>query len=181
LTNKLNEMKPATVETIVKIAGLAAALGPVLLIGGKIVSMIGGVIGAFGTFSAAMAVATTGAAAATPAVGALAAILGALSSPAAIAVAGITALGISVATVAKDMSKDAIEPINRFGKNISESTKEAVGAFMDLEEKTTVSLNQLMWSGETVSEKMKQTIVSNFTEMSNQIVAKLQESKEQGI
>lgn len=26
LTNKLNEMKPSTVETIVKIAGLAAAL-----------------------------------------------------------------------------------------------------------------------------------------------------------
>ncbi|HBF4502916.1 TPA: hypothetical protein KON93_004342, partial [Clostridioides difficile] len=112
-------------------------------------------------------------------VGALAAILGALSSPAAIAVAGITALGISVATVAKDMSKDAIEPISRFGKSVSESTKEAVGAFMDLEEKTTISLNQLMWSGETVSEKMKQSIVSNFTEMSNQIIAKLQESKEQ--
>ncbi|OMK58912.1 phage tail tape measure protein, partial [Clostridioides difficile] len=181
LTNKLNEMKPSTVETIVKIAGLAAALGPVLLIGGKIVSMIGGAIGAFGTFSAAMAVVTTGAAAATPAVGALAAILGALSSPAAVAIAGITALGISVATVAKDMSKDAIEPISRFGKSVSESTKEAVGAFMDLEEKTTISLNQLMWSGETVSEKMKQSIVSNFTEMSNQIIAKLQESKEQGI
>ena len=53
LTNKWNSLSDSQKDMILKIAGIAAAVGPVLLVIGKLVSTVGTVITAFGTFSTA--------------------------------------------------------------------------------------------------------------------------------
>jgi phage-related minor tail protein len=84
---------PATQESIVKVVALAAAIGPLLLIGGKLFTIIGSVMGALSIVSGAVAVVTTGAAAATPAVGALATAFTVLAGPVGLAVAAIAGQG----------------------------------------------------------------------------------------
>ncbi|KAB2953719.1 phage tail tape measure protein [Heliorestis acidaminivorans] len=99
-------LSPATQEIIVKIALLVAALGPALVIGGKIVASAGAVISAFSKISLALAGKTTAIAGASAAASALVAIKGflaaaftALTGPIGIAIAAfiaITAVGIAL-------------------------------------------------------------------------------------
>jgi len=115
-----SNLSPATQETIIKVAALAAALGPVLIISGQMVAGAGAIVSAFSKISLALAgktaaataatvatgsltTATTGAAVATGGLvavkGALAAAFTALTGPIGIAVAaivGITAVGIAL-------------------------------------------------------------------------------------
>ena len=95
-------LNPATQEAIVKTAALVAAIGPLLLIGGKLVGGIGSVIGLLGKFSIQAAAAST-------ITGTMATATGTLSSG--FSVAGMAAkagalllnpwvLGIGAATVA---------------------------------------------------------------------------------
>lgn len=53
--NKLASLDEGTLQTIVKVAGFAAALGPVLLILGKVSKGIGGVMNAFGSIKTGIA------------------------------------------------------------------------------------------------------------------------------
>lgn len=90
-------LSPQTQEMIVKIALMTAAIGPLLIIGGKIAAGIGSIITLFSTVSGAIAVVTTGAAAATPAIGTLAAVFTALTGPVGIVIgviAGLIAVGV---------------------------------------------------------------------------------------
>lgn len=98
-----NELSPAAKTTIVTIAGLAAALGPVLLIGGQIVSVIG-------TFSGALAILHGSTMVATPAMQGLATVMkvftGATAVSTASTVAGTAAttastLATKLATIAQ--------------------------------------------------------------------------------
>lgn len=101
-----SNLSPATQETIVKMAALAAALGPVLIIGGKVVAGAGAIISAFSKISLAIAGKTAVVGTATTAAGGLVAIKGALAAaftaltgPIGIAVAaivGIIAIGIAL-------------------------------------------------------------------------------------
>ena len=96
---KFAELETSTQKTILVIGGIAAAIGPLLVIGGALVSSIGAILTAFGTVSAAIAVVTTGVASAVPAVSALAAVFTVLTGPVGIAIAaiaGIAALGLVV-------------------------------------------------------------------------------------
>jgi len=63
-----NDLSPATKETIVSIAGVAAAIGPVLIVGGKVITVIG-------TFSGALALLHGSTMVATPAMAGLATII----------------------------------------------------------------------------------------------------------
>ena len=81
VVDKFTELSPATQETILKIAGVAAAIGPLLVIGGALASSIGAILTAFGTVSSAIAVMTTGVASAVPAVSALAGVFTVLTGP----------------------------------------------------------------------------------------------------
>jgi TP901 family phage tail tape measure protein len=166
-------LSPATQETIVKVAALAAAIGPLLLIGGKLVGGIGAVIGAISTVSAALAVVTTGAAAATPAIGTLATAFTVLTGPVGIAVAaiaGITAAGVALY---KHLSQDSIPAVQLFGDEVSESTQKAVGGFLELNDEVTLALNQLSWGSQEVTKEMADSIAGNFSKMAKEIQAGL--------
>lgn len=70
VTEKLREMNPETMETILKIVGIVAAVAPVLILIGKLVTGIGGIINIVGT------------------------VVGVLGGPLTIAIAAVIAIGV---------------------------------------------------------------------------------------
>lgn len=97
ITDAFLNMDEGTQDTILKILGFVAAIGPVLVVGGQIISVIGTIATVFSTVSGAIAVVTTGAVAATPAIGALATVFTILTGPIGIVIgviAGVIAIGV---------------------------------------------------------------------------------------
>ncbi|MCT4507942.1 MAG: phage tail tape measure protein [Tepidibacter sp.] len=186
--NAFNSLDDSTKETIVKVSLLVAAIGPLLLIGGKLFALISTISNTIGmassVFVAASGMVTNFGSAMAFAGGgvqgfgyAIYATLG----PVGLALAGITALGVAVYGLYDYFSQDAIPEIERFGPEVSESTQQAVGAFLDLNDTATVSLNELSWSGKKVTKDMADSIISNFDGMANSINSELQEAKEKGV
>lgn len=161
---KLGDLNPKTQKLILVVAGIAAAIGPVLVIVGTLVSSIGAIAGGFG--AASIAIAAAGGL--MPAFGlAIAAITGPIGLTV-LAIAGIVAGGIALY---KHFSADAIPAVQLFGKETSDATKEAVGAYMDLDDKATKSLMSLKFSGKIVTKETADALVKNFDDMGTQIKA----------
>ncbi len=176
-----SELDDGTKKTILNVAGFAAALGPALLIGGKFANSIGSIAGLFTKFSGAATVATG----ATTTMGGSIGIAGAAAKAGALLfnpwTLGIGAAGLAAVGLARYLKQDSIPAVELFDETISESTKEAVGSFLDLEEQATISLNQLAWSGQEVTEEMKENITTNFEQMKEQVVGKLEEQKKEAL
>lgn len=174
-------LSPATQETIVKIGLLAAAIGPLLLVGGKLIGSIGSIVSLFGKFSvsaAAASTATTGVATGFSAAG-LAAKAGALLlNPWTLAIGAAVVGGVALY---KHLSQDSIPAIELFGDKVSESTKKAVGGFLELNDEATLALNQLSWSGQEVTKEMADGITANFSQMAEQVQAGLDKHHEESL
>ncbi|NME95364.1 phage tail tape measure protein [Clostridium cochlearium] len=188
LAHKFNALSPATkkfigylvlgvvtVGPIVKgINGIASAVNIMVGLGSKVGSF-------FGLFKGVSTVAkTTTAVAKSTGLASKGIGLFGLSAKASTLLLNPWTWGIGAATVAgvklyKHLKKDSIPEVQRFGSEISQSTQKSVGAFMDLEEKATKSLNKLKWSGTKVTTELKDDLSSNFNEMTSQITTKLDE------
>lgn len=195
-------LSPEMQQTVLRAVALVAALGPLLLITGKIIGAIGALGGAvkgiggafkgmgtiaagvtklFGAKSAAVAGTAVAAKAATGGTAALAGGLGAVAGPALLAVGAIAGVGYGAYKLHQHMKKDAIPAVQEFGEEVSETTKTAVNGFLDLYNEADDSLKLLAWSGSSVTEEMAHSISANFAEMSSQIVTGLEESRQQGV
>ena len=157
-------------NTIIAIGGLLAAIGPLLVVIGKLTSGVGSIIAMFGKLAAAAAPAAAGTAAAGTAAGAASVGFWSLLGPIALIVAGLAAVAAGGYALYRHLQKEAIPEIERFGDEVSEATQQAVGAFMDLNDKATVELNELAWSGQTVTQEMADSIVSTFDQMGQQVL-----------
>jgi len=176
-----NEMSPAGQTTVLAITGVAAALGPLLMVLGPIVSVATSVVGALGAISAAMAGGATGVAILTTAFPALGTALAVITGPIGLTVAALAALGIAGYSIYEALSEDALPAVNLFGEGVSEATEKAVGGFLDLNDKAITALNQLNWSGQAVTSEMANGIVSTFGQMKNQVVAGLQQQHNEAL
>ncbi len=87
LVEGFSSLNPETQEMILKIAGIAAAIGPVLIIGGKLATGVGAITGLLGS--------------ATAATGGLSAVMAALTGPIGIAIAAVAAITTVVVTLWK--------------------------------------------------------------------------------
>lgn len=180
LIEKFTEMSKAAQTTILIIAGIAAAIGPVLVVAGVLISSIGSIVTAISTFAAAMTVVTTGVAALTPGVGMLASMIGSLSGvftilsgPIGVAVVAIAAVGIGVTKLVNNLNKDALPEVERFGKGvegISDSTKVALTGFFDLSDGASKSLSEMFLTSTKVTQEMSNRLVAQFSAMNKQIV-----------
>lgn len=113
LADKFNSLDSAQRQQIIKIAAIVAAVGPALLIIGKLTTGVGAVVTKVGQF--ASRVARTGS------------VLAALASPGAIVVASIVAIGVAIALVVthwdqiKEASQAAFEVITRVAGQIKDA------------------------------------------------------------
>lgn len=174
-------LNPETQETIVKMAGLAATIGPLLVVGGKLSQGLGSIITLFAKLKGASAAATTASTAMGSSIGAagLAAKASALLfNPWTAAIVGG---GLAAVELVKYFREDTIPAVELFDETISESTKNAISSFMELEQQATASLNYLGMSGTRVSEDMYNNITTNVSQMTDEVIAKLEEQKVEGL
>mgnify|MGYP000899209414 CR=1 FL=1 len=137
-----------------------------------VATAIGIIIGACTALSPILIAISTAAGAMGVSIGAIAGSVGIAIA----AIAGLTAGGIALYN---HLSKEAIPEVQRFGDEVSESTQKAVGAFLDLNDQATVALNQLSWSGQTVTQEMANNITSIFDQMGDQVLTAMQEDHAQ--
>lgn len=163
ITGKFAELDEGTKKTILVVGGLVAAIGPVILISGMFISSIGSIISVLG--GAAMALGVAGGA--TTALGATLAVL---TGPIGLTVAAIGGLTVGTLAFAKHMSNDALPSVERFGKGVSDSTKEALNGFYDLSENASQSVTNMYVTSTKVTSEMANELTSKFDEMNKQIV-----------
>lgn len=156
-------MSPEGQKAVLAIAGIAAAIGPVLIIGGKVVGAVGTISGALGGLGAAAGTAGV-------ATGGLSAAITALTGPVGIAVAAIAALTIGGIALYNHLQKEAIPEVQLFGDETSAATQQAVGAYMDLDEQAGQALMNLKLTSGTVSQETADILTSTFAQMTSTII-----------
>ncbi|GKV64677.1 MULTISPECIES: phage tail tape measure protein [unclassified Sporosarcina] len=165
----LNDLSPAAKKSALVVGGIAAAIGPVLVGLGTMTVALGSVIGFIGSVSSAIGIMGTGVAAATPLIGGLASIFTVLTGPIGLTIAALTGVGIGVTALVGHLKKDAIPEIDRFGKEVSESTKEALGSFFELSDGASAELADLSINSKTITQEMANSLSGKFKEMNKQI------------
>lgn len=165
LIDSFANMSSESQNTILALAGIAAAIGPVLVVGGSLLSGLGGLVTVAGAASTALGVGGVG----------LGGTLAALAGPIGWTVLGIGAIGTAGYQLYKVLNETSIPEIDIFGDKVSENTKEAVGAFTELTNEATVQLNQLKWSGMIVSEEMAGEMIATYGQMGDEILSTMQE------
>ncbi|SKA89721.1 hypothetical protein SAMN05428976_11350 [Clostridium sp. USBA 49] len=176
MIQKLNEMiqkfaglDDRTKKIITIFAGVVAAMGPLVMIIGKVISIAGTLSTVIGTVSGAMAAATTATAAAGTAVATTGGAFAALAGPIGIAIAAIAGIGLAGYGLYKHFSQSAIPAVKLFGDETSESTKKAIGAYMDMDQKAGQSLMHLKLTGQIVSKETADNLIQIFNDMGSQI------------
>lgn len=176
----LNNLSPSMQDSIIKTAAFAAAIGPLLLVGGKAVSGVGSAIKLLGTLGKAMTATTTATVAGTTATTGLASSLSAagLAAKAGALLLNPWTLGIGAVVGAgvmlhNHLRQEAIPSVNLFSSAVSESTKKAVSSFFEMADGVTQSLNELNFRGQAITAEMAEGITSTYAAMTGQIYERL--------
>jgi TP901 family phage tail tape measure protein len=171
LTEKWNSLDGSTQKTIATTVAVGTAILGVVAVGGILLSVVGSAVTGLGAIA-------TGFGIAGGAAGVLSGALAVITGPIGLTVAGLAILGVAAYKVSKELKKPSLEA-QLFGDGVSKSTQKAVSGFLKLNEKATESLNQLNWSGTTVTKATADNIVKNFEQMSDQMLAGMKKKHEQ--
>ncbi|EAE4077857.1 phage tail tape measure protein [Listeria monocytogenes] len=178
MIDKFNDLSGAQQQSIIKWAGILAATGPVLMIGGKLVSMTGGLIKGFAglgkilglgsklaPLAAGFGATTTAVEGTSLAAAGLAGSFGAL--PAVITVAGAALLGVGIYALDKHISKieESKERIKTWGYDIGAEADKSMGKFNEFASEGKLALDTFATGATEDSEK----IVSAFKKMADEI------------
>ncbi|EAD0979572.1 phage tail tape measure protein, partial [Listeria monocytogenes] len=178
MIDKFNDLSGAQQQSIIKWAGVIAAAGPMLMIGGKLVSMTGGLIKGFAGFgkilglgsklaplSAGFGATTTAVEGTSLAAAGLAGSFGAL--PAVIGLAGAALLGAGIYALDKHISKieESKERVKTWGYDIGAEADKSMVKFNEFASEGTLALDTFASGATADSEK----IVSAFKNMADEI------------
>lgn len=159
---KLNEtvkafgkLDDSTKKTILVVAGIAAAIGPVLVVSGSLISAVGSIAGALGSASLA--------------VGAAGGLIAVLTGPVALAVGSVALLAGGVGLLARKLTQEVIPATDLFGNGVSDATKKSVTAYMDLDNKVGVSLLSFKARNTTITKEIAADMVETFEKMGTDI------------
>lgn len=120
LMDKFENLNDEEQENIIKIGLMVAAAGPLLKVGSKAITIVGGVTKGIGTFTKAIGLAHNGIGTATGSAATLAKVFQGLASPAGIAAVGITAaVGIIVAE-SKKAEQQLTNSFNAMGQSAND-------------------------------------------------------------
>ncbi len=209
LIEKFSNLDDQQKRNIIRIAGLVIVAGPLLTIVGKLTRGVGSLIGfgakltgtLAGTTSAAAGV-TTASATATGAISGLGAtIAGAASTiiPAGLLVAGAAVI---IKEAYDEMSADCVEDIDVLAdkvegmpgvydemgnamfattETISDATKEAVGAYLDLDQEARSSLLNLYSAQTVITDEIKKDMTTKTNDMAAQVIAGYENQKTEAL
>ncbi|HBM3793050.1 TPA: phage tail tape measure protein [Listeria innocua] len=178
MIDKFNDLSGEQQQNIIKWAGILAATGPVLMIGGKLVSMTGGLIKGFAglgkmlglgsklaPLAAGFGATTTAVEGTSLAAAGLAGSFGAL--PAIIGLAGAALLGAGIYALDKHISKieESKERVKTWGYDIGAEADKSMGKFNEFASEGTLALDTFASGATADSEK----IVSAFKNMADEI------------
>ncbi|EAF0323920.1 phage tail tape measure protein, partial [Listeria monocytogenes] len=178
MIDKFNDLSGAQQQSIIKWAGVIAAAGPMLMIGGKLVSMTGGLIKGFAGFgkilglgsklaplAAGFGATTTAVEGTSLAAAGLAGSFGAL--PAVIGLAGAALLGAGIYALDKHISKieESKERVKMWGYDIGAEADKSMGKFNEFASEGKLALDTFATGATEDSEK----IVSAFKNMADEI------------
>ena len=163
LIEKWKGLSEAEQEQIVKIAGIAAAVGPVLLVGGKLISGIGSFAGLFGKITSGVGSLMTSISGLTGAsgIGGLSSLLGALTNPVGIAVAAIAALAVGF-TYLYQTNDEFAAHVNEKWEEIKSKLSEAWESIKPVFEKIAETFTSLMDTMTPVFEYLFDVIVQQI-------------------
>ncbi|MBF2569805.1 phage tail tape measure protein [Listeria welshimeri] len=178
MIDKFNDLSGAQQQSIIKWAGVIAAAGPMLMIGGKLVSMTGGLIKGFAGFgkilglgsklaplAAGFGATTTAVEGTSLAAAGLAGSFGAL--PAVIGLAGAALLGAGIYALDKHISKieESKERVKTWGYDIGAEADKSMGKFNEFASEGKLALDTFATGATDDSTR----IVTAFKNMADEI------------
>ncbi|EAC2218542.1 TPA: phage tail tape measure protein [Listeria monocytogenes] len=178
MIDKFNDLSGAQQQSIIKWAGILAATGPVLMIGGKLVSMTGGLIKGFAglgkilglgsklaPLAAGFGATTTAVEGTSLAAAGLAGSFGAL--PAVIGLAGAALLGAGIYALDKHISKieESKERVKTWGYDIGAEADKSMVKFNEFASEGTLALDTFATGATDDSER----VVTAFKNMADEI------------
>ncbi|HAO5791881.1 TPA: phage tail tape measure protein [Listeria monocytogenes] len=178
MIDKFNDLSGAQQQSIIKWAGILAATGPVLMIGGKLVSMTGGLIKGFAglgkilglgsklaPLAAGFGATTTAVEGTSLAAAGLAGSFGAL--PAVIGLAGAALIGVGIYALDKHISKieESKERIKTWGYDIGAEADKSMGKFNEFASEGKLALDTFATGATDDSER----VVTAFKKMADEI------------
>ena len=172
-------LSDTTIRIITIIAGLVAAVGPLLLVFSTLLKVFGPLISIFKAVGAGIALIGAKGAIAAAVTAKFAGAIAFLTGPLGIALLAITAITAGTIALVKHFKKDAIPEVERFGDQVSETTKEAVGGFMDLNEEANKQLKGLVWGQKEVTAEMAQDMKAKQEEITQTLLDSLDERHEE--
>ncbi|EKZ0538863.1 TPA: phage tail tape measure protein [Listeria monocytogenes] len=178
MIDKFNDLSGEQQQNIIKWAGILAATGPVLMIGGKLVSMTGGLIKGFAglgkmlglgsklaPLAAGFGATTTAVEGTSLAAAGLAGSFGAL--PAVIGLAGAALIGVGIYALDKHISKieESKERIKTWGYDIGAEADKSMGKFNEFASEGKLALDTFATGATDDSER----VVTAFKNMADEI------------
>ncbi|EPE2055474.1 phage tail tape measure protein [Listeria monocytogenes] len=178
MIDKFNDLSGAQQQSIIKWAGVIAAAGPMLMIGGKLVSMTGGLIKGFAGFgkilglgsklaplAAGFGATTTAVEGTSLAAAGLAGSFGAL--PAVIGLSGAALLGAGIYALDKHISKieESKERVKTWGYDIGAEADKSMGKFNEFASEGKLALDTFATGATDDSTR----IVTAFKNMADEI------------
>lgn len=146
-TDWLNGLDKESQTTVLAIAGIVGAIGPLLTTLGLAGMGISGIITA----------------------------LGLLSGPVGLTILGLGGLGLAFAGLDKEMDKPVLKS-DIFAGKISEATEKAVGSYMKLDKDARAELNNLALSQATITQQMSDNMVAKYQQMGDLVLKAMQEN-----
>lgn len=159
LIEKFNGLNEEQITSIIKIAGLVAAIGPALKIMSTLGSGVGAVSKGIGIFSQAIAVAKNGTTSTVPAVNNLSQVLTFLQSGAGIATIGLTALVATMAIVNEQVKKETQETRD-FITELDNSVNSRASALESIKQKQGADLAEIE-NTQKLSDELKTLVDEN--------------------
>ena len=144
---KLQSMDEGTRNTIIKIAAFAAAIGPALLVVGKLTSSVGGAMRAFSSLGKGLLAIGSKVTGASGGMGMLKSAIAAITSPVAIVIAAVAALGAAFATLWKNNEK--------FREKITSIWNHLVGNFQHFTKRIVDRINSLGFNFTSIVDVLK--------------------------
>lgn len=166
VTGWFAELSPQAQGATIAIGGIVAAAGPAVAVLGMFVSGIGGIATVVGPAVAGLTGASTG-------IGLLSSALAVATGPIGLTVAAVGALGVGVYALSQDLGESSLQ-VEDWSSKVSEGTAQSVGSFLNLSDQATVALNELSWSGQTVTQEMAAEMISLYDQMGQQVIAEMQ-------